>query len=174
MWHNLFTSYYVRVPHFYCTGDQRACHRASLTWFGGENPLQQPRRKEDSEPQNPGAPSQQPRTCFSCFDSFPWIHRKPVCESDTELKTLPSERTFRHLRANGAATGLVKRPYTPRSGVAVSSTQLDFGPEELRHLTCASSARAFDFCLVIFACWGVQVDRKLRGYHRRVPLLDET
>ena len=26
------------------------------------------------------------------FDSFPWIHRKLVCESDTELKTLPSER----------------------------------------------------------------------------------
>ena len=37
------------------------------------------------------------------------------------------------------------------SGVVVSSAQLDFGPEELRHFTCASSARAFDFCLVLFA-----------------------
>ena len=79
------------------------------------------RRKEDSEPQSSGAPSPQPRTCFSCFDSFPWMHRKLVCESDTELKTLPSERTFRHLRAHGAATSLVKRPCTPRSGVVVSS-----------------------------------------------------
>ena len=115
----------------------------------GETPLQQPRRKEDSEPQNSGAPSPQPRTCFSYFDIFPWVHRKLVCETDTELKTLPSERIFRHWRAHGAATGLVKRPCTARSGVVVSLAQLDFGPEELRQLNCASSARAFDFALCV-------------------------
>ena len=70
-----------------------------------------------------------------------------MCETDTELKILPSERIFKRLRAHGAATGLVKRPCTPRSGVVVSSAQLDVGPEELRHFTCASSARAFDFAL---------------------------
>ena len=78
-----------------------------------------------------------------------------MCESDTELKTLPSERIFRHLRAHGAAKSLVKRPFTPRIGVVASSAQLDFGPEELRNFTYASSARAFDFCLVLFEYWGV-------------------
>ena len=71
------------------------------------------------------------------------------------MKTLPSERIFRHLRAHGAATSFVKRPFTPRSGVVVSSAQLNFGPEELRLFTCASSARAFHFRLVLFAYWGV-------------------
>jgi len=41
------------------------------------------------------------------------------------------------------------------SGVVVSSAQLDFGPVELRYFTCASSARAFDFRLVLFVYWGV-------------------
>jgi len=41
------------------------------------------------------------------------------------------------------------------SGVVVSSAQLDFGPEELRHFTFTSSARAFDYYLVLFAYWGV-------------------
>jgi hypothetical protein len=92
---------------------------------------------------------------FFVSNSFPWIHRKPVCESDTELKTLPSELIFRHLRAHGAAKSLAKRPCIPRSGVVVSSAQLDFGPEELRNFTCASNARAFDSCLVLFAYRGV-------------------
>ena len=64
-----------------------------------------------------------------------------MCDSDTELKTLPSEQIFRHLRAHGAAFSFEKRLY---SGVVVSSSQLDFGPEELMPFICANSARAFD------------------------------
>jgi len=75
-------------------GDQPARHRASLTWFGGVTPLQQPRITGGLGTKKIWCNHlHQPRMCFLVPIVSFGIHRGLVCEWDTELKPPPSERT---------------------------------------------------------------------------------
>ena len=51
------------------------------------------------------------------------------------------------------------------SGVVVSSAQLDFGPEELRHFTCASSARIWFFALCFLHIGEYRLDLTILARH---------